>query len=229
MFLKTGELKKIMKASLKKHGLIVGYVDSHYLVYSDNWGVYIGAVYASNKFKAAIMELIGDLPEPEECYLYKINQNGNVEPETVLDYPDPYERWKAAKDFAVVAPVMLFAWPHEYIVCQRHSDLRFVVTDRSLSDRVISRGELDTTVEAMPEKPNYLDDVLYWKNETTIYWVHTESPGHKALEVLFPHLVGINFFEDDWLKKDAPKSAGDCLDEEIQQPEGATAEEQLPY
>ena len=60
-----------MKASLKKHGLIVGNVNDHYLVYSDNWGLYIEIPYASNKFKAAIMELIGDLPEAYECYLYK--------------------------------------------------------------------------------------------------------------------------------------------------------------
>ena len=32
MFLKTGELKKIMKSSLKRYGLIVGNVNGHYLV-----------------------------------------------------------------------------------------------------------------------------------------------------------------------------------------------------
>lgn len=213
-----------MKASLKKSGLTVGNVNDHYLVYSDNWGVYIDAVYASNKFKAAIMELTGDLPEQEECYLYRFNQNENVEPETVLDYPDPYEQWKAAKDFAVVAPVMLSAWPHEYIVCQRHSDLGFLVADRSLSDRVISRNELDTVVEAMPARPGLLTDVLYWKNETTIYWVHTESPGNKAQEVLFPQLSGISFFEDDWLMKDIPAPEEDEL---IMNDEAAG--EQLPY
>ena len=74
-----------MKASLKKHGLIVGNVNDHYLVYSDNWGLYIEIPYASNKFKAAIMELIGDLPEPYECYLYKMNPDGEAEPETVPD------------------------------------------------------------------------------------------------------------------------------------------------
>lgn len=224
MFLKTGELKKIMKASLKKHGLIVGNVKDHYLVYSDNWGLYIEIPYASNKFKAAIMELIGDLPEAYECYLYKTTPDGEAEPETVPDYPDPYEQWKAAKDFAAVAPVMLFAWPHEYIVCQKHSDLKFVVADRSLSDRVISRSELDTTVEAMPTRPSFFSGVLYWKNETTIYWVHTESPGNKALEVLFPRLNGISFFEDDWIADNAGQE-----DEEPADGREEAAEDPLPY
>jgi hypothetical protein len=224
MFLKTGELKKIMKASLKKHGLIVGNVNDHYLVYSDNWGLYIEIPYASNKFKAAIMELIGDLPEAYECYLYKTTPDGEAEPETVPDYPDPYEQWKAAKDFAAIAPVMLFAWPHEYIVCQKHSDLKFVVADRSLSDRVISRSELDTTVEAMPARPSFLSGVLYWKNETTIYWVHTESPGNKALEVLFPRLNGISFFEDDWIADNVGQE-----DEEPADGREEAAEDPLPY
>lgn len=142
----------------------------------------------------------------------------------VFDYPDPYEQWKAAKDFAVVAPVMLFAWPHEYIVCQKHSDLRFVVADRSLSDRVISRSELDTTVEVMPTRPSFLAGVLYWKNETTIYWVHTESPGNKALEVLFPRLNGISFFEDDWIADNAGQE-----DEEPADGREEAAEDSLPY
>ena len=170
------------------------------------------------------MELIGDLPEAGECYLFKINPDGDTEPETVFDYPDPYEQWKAAKDFAVVAPVMLFAWPHEYIVCQKHSDLRFVVADRYLSDRVISRSELDATVEAMPTRPSFLAGVLYWKNETTIYWVHTESPGNKALEVLFPHLAGISFFEDDWIAENT-----DPEDEEPIDRKEAAVEDPLPY
>lgn len=220
MFLKTAGLKKIMKASLKRHGLVVGTVEGHYLVYTDNWGVYIEMEYASNKFKAAIMEIIGDIPEEGECYLYTINSEKDIQQETVMGYPDPYEDWKAAKDFAVIAPIYFHAWPHEYIVCQRKSDLKFVVADRALTSSVFSRSELETTVESMPERPSILNGVLYFKNETTIYWVHTESPGSKALEVLFPHLRGISFFEDDWRLKEELADAAEG---------GADEEEQLPY
>ncbi|WP_368271971.1 hypothetical protein [Enterocloster lavalensis] len=224
MFLKTGELKKIMKASLKKHGLIVGNVDDHYLVYSDCWGAYVEHPYASNKFKAAIMELIGDLPEPGECYHYTIGADKELVQEAVIDYPDPYEDWKRAKDFAAITPMFLMAWPHEYLVFQRHSDLAFLTAERKLSCDVISASELDHTAEGMPGRPSMLYSVLYFKNETTIYWVHTESPGTKAREVLFPHMNGISFFEDDWIAENVNQE-----EEELTDLEEEAAEEPLPY
>ncbi|WP_074664508.1 hypothetical protein [Enterocloster clostridioformis] len=220
MFLKTGELKKIMKASLKKHGLIVGNVDDHCLVYSDCWGVYVEHQYASNKFKAAIMELIGDLPEPGECYHYTIGADKELVQEAAIDYPDPFEDWKRAKDFAAITPMFLTAWPHEYLVFQRHSDLSFLTAKRKLSCDVISASELDHMAEGMPRRPSMLCSVLYFKNETTIYWVHTESPETKAREVLFPHMRGISFFEDDWIDQE---------EEELTDLKEEAAEEQLPY
>ena len=219
MFLKTGEMKKIMKASLKRHGLIVGNIDEHYLVYSDCWGVYVEHAFATNKFKAAIMELIGDLPDPYECYNYTYGNDKELQQESVLDYPDPYVNWMMAKDYAVAAPMYLHAWTHEYMVYQRKSDLEFITPKRSLTEAVISPSELDYATEQMPKRPSVLDGtVLYYKNESTIYWVHTESPGRKALEVLFPHLCGINFFEDDWRLEagmDSEETAG-AADEQLQ-------------
>lgn len=220
MFLKTGELKKMMKSSLKKAGLAVGNVRNHYLVYSDCWGVYIGHPYASNKFKAAIMELIGDLPAEGECYLYTMTPDKELSQESVFDYPDPFENWKEAKDYVAVTPLCLTAWPHEYMVCQQRSDLKYIVSRRAYTDAVISEHELESAIESMPVRPNVMNGVLYYKNETTIYWAHTEGPGRKAQEVLFPRLSGINFFEDDWL----PKEPEGELSEDI---EGE--EELLPY
>lgn len=230
MFLKTGEMKKIMKSSLKKHGLIVGNVNNRYLVYSDNWGVYVEHAFATNKFKAAIMELIGDLPEPYECYKYTIEPDKELKQERVFDYPDAYELWKTAKDSGAIAPMYLVAWPHEYVVYQRKSDLKFIVAQRSLTTAAISPSELDQSSESMPGRPGILcGNVLYYKNESTIYWVHTESPGHKALEVLFPHMEGISFFEDDWLEKEdtEPEEAeGDSVEDAD---ETDAVEETLPY
>lgn len=229
MFLKTGEMKKIMKSSLKKSGLTAGNVDGHYLVYSDCWGVHVEHAYATNKFKAAIMELIGDLPEQHECYRYTIEPDKELKQERVFDYPDPYELWKEAKEPGAATPVYLAAWPHEYAVYQRRSDLKFIAAKRSLTTAVISPGELDQSSESMPGRPCILNgNVLYYKNESTIYWVHTESPGHRVLEVLFPHLKGISFFKDDWLEKEGlfPDEAGNM---ETDGTEDSTADGQLPY
>lgn len=228
MFLKTGELKKIMKASLKRSGLYVGNVNNHYLVYSDRWGVYVDHAFASNKFKAAIMELIGDLPEPYECYLFTIDSDKQITQKVVLDYPDPYEDWKEAKDATIATPILLFAWPHEYMVYQRKSDLKFVTVLRSLTDAVISASELETDSEHMPKFPDINGNTLYYKNESTIYWVGEEYPGEKALKVLFPQLAGLSFFEDDWMVSttDSVNESDGVSDNET---ENDAVDSQLPY
>ena len=224
MFLKTGELKKILKASLKKHGLVVGCVNRHYLVYSDNWGVYVRSIYASNKFKAALMELIGDLPEPEECYFYDIEaESKQPVGRTELNYIDPFERWKQAKDYAVQTPLYLGAWPHEYAIFQVHSDLSYLTVPRTLTG-AISVSELENG-EEMPGRPCVKDGVLYWKNETMIFWVHSESPGTKALTALFPKLAGLSFFEDSWAFPEEEADTAEALEMDTEE---ETAEE-LPY
>ncbi len=221
MFLKTGELKKVMKSALKSRGLAVGNTDGQYLVYCDSWGVCVDAVYASNKFKAAIMELIGDLPEDGECYRCSLSPEREIEQERVYDIPVPFEDWKAAGDFASETPLSLTVWPHEYTIFQRKSDLGFLAADRSLTGKMISPGELDQSVESMPGRPSVLaGTVLYFKNDTTIYWVRGESCGEKAEKVLFPRLEGIDFFEKDWVPKSGLGTEGK---------EERAAKERLPY
>lgn len=222
MFCKTGELKKIMKSSLKRCGLFVGNVHDHYLVYADDWGIYVDHVIVSNKFKAAVIELIGDLPETGECYHYTIGDDKELVTERVFNIEDPYESWKKAKDFGVIAPIFLSAWPHEYIVVQRKSDYQFITARRNLTLDVISPRELETASEHMPDRPSILHgEILYFKNESTIYWVHTESCGHKVKEVLFPLLNGISFFDSDWKREVPDELDNDETDE--------AADEQLQF
>lgn len=197
MFLKTGELKKNMKSALKSGGLYVGNIDGRYLVHANTWGLSTEILYASNKFKAALMELIGDIPESGEYYKYS-QQDGEVVQDSQSDCPDVYWLWKEAKDYATYAPLNYCVWPHTFIVLQIHSDLSFKVADKSMTADVISSKELDTTVESMPGRPNYSHGILYWKNDTTIYWVHTTESGEKARDVLFPSMEKLDFFQTDW-------------------------------
>lgn len=220
MFIKTAALKKLMKDALKRSGLVVGNVNQHYLVYTNSWGVYIDDLYASNKFKAAIMELIGDLPEQGECYRYAA-QNKTLAQETVLDYPNPYRLWMEAKDPAVITPLELFDFPHTYTVIQRKSDREFLMVRRSLIGDIISENELEKD-ESMPGRPSLLGATLYFKNESGIWWAATERAGHKVEEALFPQMEGLDFFEDSWLVK--KEEAGKETEET-----GEADEEPLPY
>lgn len=207
----------MMKAALKSGGLYVGNMNGRYLVHADTWGLSTEILYASNKFKAALMELIGDIPESGEYYKYSL-QAGEVIQDVELAYPDVYEAWKEAKDYATHAPIYLCSWPHTYIMLQVHSDLSYKVADKSLTVDVIGSKELDTTVESMPERPSYDEEILYYKNDTTIYWVHTTEPGEKVREALFPSMERLDFFQRDWLLKDNAEP-----DQE------ADSDEELPY
>lgn len=223
MFLKTAELKKMMKSALKSAGLFVGNIRGNYLVYGITWGLSTDAEYASNKFKAALTELIGDIPEPGECYRYYM-QEKQVAQDTCVDYPDVHEAWKAAKDYAVGTPLNFVSWPHEFNVYQIHSNGKYVIVPRSQVSDVISMKELDNTVEAMPGRPSYLPCTLYWKNDTTIYWVATVETGERARNALFPALSGLDFFREDWL----PKEDGEGTDSGETGKESLDDEE-LPY
>ncbi len=219
MFLKTAELKKMMKSALKSAGLFVGNIRGNYLVYGITWGLSTDAEYASNKFKAALTELIGDIPEPGECYRYYM-QEKQVAQDICVDYPDVHEAWKAAKDYAVGTPLNFVSWPHEFNVYQIHSNGKYVIVPRSQVSDVISMKELDNTVEAMPGRPSYLPCTLYWKNDTTIYWVATVETGERARNALFSALSGLDFFREDWLPKedeegtDSGETGKESLDDE---------------
>ena len=216
MFLKTAELKKMMKSALKGAGLHVGNIMGAYLVYGSTWGLSTDTEYASNRFKAALTELIGDIPEPGECYRYYM-QEKQVAQDGCVDYPDVYEAWKAAKDHAVGTPLNLVSWPHEFNLYQIHSNGQYVIVPRSQVSDVISMKELDGTVESMPGRPSYMSPTLYWKNDTTIYWVMTVEQGERVRDVLLPALSGLDFFRNDWIPEEdaAPEGMeGKSMDDE---------------
>ena len=222
MFLKTAELKKMMKSALKSAGLYVGNIAGNYPVYGSTWGLSTDTEYASNKFKAALTELIGDIPEPGECYRYYM-QDKDVAQDTCVDYPNAYGAWKEAKNYATGLPINLISWPHEFAVYQIHSDMSYVIAPRCCTRDVISIKELDNSVESMPGRPSYMPCTLYWKNDTTIYWVLTGEQGERARNALFPALSGLNFFREYWLPKEEDEAETEKEDEQD------VDEEEIPY
>lgn len=216
MFIKTGEIKKLMKAALKGSGLYIGNVDDHYLVHSVFWGVYVERECASNKFKAAITELIGNLPEREEYKVFQINDSGMTAEDRSDTFRDPYQDWARAKDIAVSVPICLNLWPHEFAVYQRASDRGFVVVNRSITDAVLSQNELDPD-EPMPGNPNVSQiGVLYYKNDRMIYWAYPIDPGDKVKKTILDHLAGLDFFEEEWVPKDMADDTKEPADEQLQ-------------
>lgn len=60
-----------------------------------------------------------------------------------------------------------------------------------------------------------MPNTLYWKNDTTIYWVTTVEQGERVRDVLFPALEELDFFNNDWLPKKEEREMQAALEEEI--------------
>lgn len=208
MFLRTGELKKLMKAALKSSGLTVGNRDGYFLVSGTGWDLKTEITAASNKFKAAITELVGDIPEPGECYIYRM-QEGEAVPEYVPAGEDLYDIWKRAKDYSVAVPVSVCAFPHEYNLYQVHGDHRIVIANRVLAGDIISVNEL-LEVEHAPGRPAYDGCALIWKNDTTIWRVFTEAYGEKWGRAILSKLAGVDFFDKEWTELEAAGTVEDA-------------------
>lgn len=201
MFLKTGKIKEVMKAALKAGGLTVGNYDNHYLVCTNWWGVWVDCECATNKFKAAIMEVVGELPVYETCCLFSLREK-EIFREGIETDIDPYENWKAAKDFAKETPIVLRSYPHELSVFQRHSNGEYIACLKSHASDLFSSAELEE-LEHIPKQPDVSPDgnCLYFKSETMIYWICRIDVSEKVKERLFQRLEGLDFSEEDWLRR----------------------------
>ncbi len=213
MFLRTAELKKEMTAALKSSGLVVGMLDGRYYVRGRNWGLFADRESVSNKFKGAVTELVGRLPEPGEINQYMQDKDGMRTSAYELTF-HPYEAWLGAKERIRQTPVFLAAFPHVYAVFQRTGNLEPMAVRQTLIN-AISNKELEKG-ESMPGQPSMSYGTLYWHNETTIYWAETERMAEKVRDVLFPALMDVDFSADDWKK--APGET-----------DGTAGAEPLPY
>ena len=196
MFLRTAELKKEMTAALKSSGLVVGMLDGRYYVRGRNWGLFADRESVSNKFKGAVTELVGRLPEPGEINQYMQDKDGMRTSAYELTF-HPYEAWLGAKERIRQTPVLLDAFPHVYAVFQRKVTLELIAVKQTLIN-AISDKELEKE-EVMPGDPYLIGcGMLCWHNETTIYWAEAERMAEKVRDVLFPALMNVDFYADDW-------------------------------
>lgn len=207
MFLKTNELKKMMKSALKSaDGLRVGNLNEMYVIQTGYWGLQTEIACATNKFLAAIVELIGDIPTGGEHARYWI-ENKEVKMESLCEDPGIYARWIAAKDYAIETPVFVGSFPHEYRIYQTHNNSQYVFIRREWASDLFGSKELVSGVERMPGRPScsHNGTVLYWKNDTTLYWACKAQFTEKVENSLIQALGVLDFSQDDWIAVKEPK------------------------
>lgn len=190
MFLNITALKKILTNSYKSTGLTVGRLDHELVVCNTCIGFQIDMNFVPNKLKGILAELIGDLPEEGEIYTYtKDGQQAEME----LERYNFYEYWRAAKDFAEKTPVMLRGYINDFRLLQLNSSGRMIAVYREFVD-LISMKDLGEA-ENMPGRPNYRDGILYWKNDSMIYFAARTELKEDIVQLLFPALEQFRFTE----------------------------------
>jgi hypothetical protein len=68
MFIKINEFTKQMKNAYKGAGLKIGKINDGLVIYSGHWLVWIDEKHVPNKIKAAVVELMGKLPDSKVIY-----------------------------------------------------------------------------------------------------------------------------------------------------------------
>lgn len=195
MFLNITEFKKFLKVAYKGSGLIVGVLDGNLILTNSGriWGVQVDGDYIPNKLKAALVELIGDLPEEGEVLNY--TQDG-AQTEMDLGDFDFYDMWMRAQDFAAKSPIVLKNDYGEYVLMQVHSTMEMRPLYRDFLD-IISAKDLEHAVEEMPVRPSFRNGVLYWKNDTTIYWAGTSKIQDVYENEVLPRLEFLDCFGNE--------------------------------
>lgn len=190
MFLNITALKKILTNSYKSTGLTVGRLVNGLVVCNTCMGFQIDMNFVPNKLKGILAELIGDLPEEGEIYTY--TKNGQ-QMEMELERYNFYEHWKAARDFAEKTPVVLQGTLNDFRLLQLNSSRKMIAVYRAFVD-LISTKDLGET-ENMPGRPNYGDGILYWKNDSMIYFAAQTALKEDIIQLLLPELEQFRFTE----------------------------------
>ncbi len=225
---KMSALKKAMKDALKRDDLCIANDGDSYIVNTRSWGVSVSVETAPNKFMAAIVELIGMLPEEDMCWQCELAETG-VEISILSDMPEPRADWQRARDCAIRTPLDVNDFSHSFAVFQRKSDLRYLLVRLDMVDGIFSPREL-ALEETMPGLPSILDlghdCTLLYKSSESLYWVSSVNMSEKAKDTVFEGLKTCNFFRDDWKLEPA---SGEGADVDAAAEKAPSDEELLPF
>lgn len=202
MFLEMTSLKKRIKEAYKGPGLVVGRIEEKLIVCRSGfgWGFQIEEEMAPNKLKGALVEWIGDLPEPGEIARY---QPGEVQMESGEFY-DIFDNWKNARDYAARTPFLLAGRYGSGLVLMQSCQTREILPVMQIDMDMISPKEIDNNVESMPSlRPAFDGQAFYWKNENMIFFARMVRLKEEAQNTLLRKLDFLDCFSEgrearDW-------------------------------
>lgn len=165
MFINTTIFKKMLKQAYKTRGFIIGNDAGHIFIDGWSWVIRVQEEYLTNRIKAAVVELAGEIPAPEEvfkCHKEEANQ-----------YEVPWhEQWDTDKafdestnEFENTRILLKYATEDLRVMQDKQNNHCIVLSEQYFN--LIDEYCMDVEVDTYPVGPVALSEegnMLFWKN-----------------------------------------------------------------
>lgn len=169
MFISTQGFKKLVKAAYNMGGLTVGASEEEYLLQGDTWVMRIGKEFLPNKEKAAVVELVGELPATGEVFKAVKKQPIQylVKGNPVWDIGSQF--LEAEEGFNVTKAIFETDEYMVRVLQNKQNNLCIPISEAFTG--IINVDAIDKENEEMPEGPvrRAGGDIMYWKNNAMVF------------------------------------------------------------
>ncbi len=192
MFLNTAIFKRMVKNAFNTCGLAIGKEESGIFLEGGHWVIWIQDGCIPNKEKAALIELVGELPEQGEVFrAYKGSGN-----QYEINWNDAWkinENMELANQEFEVTDITIDTSKFRNRILQNKETNKIVTINEMYSD-LIDYEAMDQDKETKPIGPVTVNGaIFFWKNEVcTIAICGTDLAGDKKIKRVTEYLEGIN-------------------------------------
>ena len=165
MFIKDSVFKKLVKSAWKRNDLVIAHEGGYYRIEFGGCSMQIVDNNMSNRAKAVIVELIGDLPCGGEGYLY--GEGCELQPHMDI-YDNLFEEFaRNENERCIGTSIMVRHCSDVHIVMQRR-DLKKFMVNRVFAELVDSDRIDESAGEYMPGLPVYCGSYMAWGNNVMV-------------------------------------------------------------
>jgi len=231
MFLNINKFEKEVKRQYKDKSITIGMVydkneeTDMLMLWAGIWAVYISSKYLSNKIKALVVELLGDMPKPGQ--IFEVSKQDPT-PQLQIFHPMYVrrldERWEATNK--LVPTNILLEDSAVLRLFQDFTSKDILQFDDNLLS-MIDQYEIDIETESMPTGPcRKADDMslAYWHNEVgTVIIAPRKSKNKDIIEAL--KVVSFKEKESKEATADAGKENTEYDEQQIDEVSSGPAED----
>lgn len=180
MFCSEKRLIGIIKDSWKTEGLTVGCTGEEYLLAGGQWILRTRMDVLTNKVKAVLVELTGQLPEQDEWITYR----KDMEPQ--MQVPDVFGEIVVPNGAGKIERKNVIFTSVREVVCRVWSGKRCVAVPESFSF-LVDPSQVDEQKETNVDGPYNSGCNLWWQNNAAVLRIScatTEAEDEELLEAL---------------------------------------------